>query len=158
MKQDEAYRIAEGKLKAYIDAHGMRHTQERLMLLRHICDLPKHFTAEELVQLAEQDHISQATVYNALSLFADIHILFCLNRQYGRKRAEYELLVHGDSHTQIICERCGRVSDFNDTAIRNILKSRKFSNFNMLHYSLYVYGQCKVCRRLIMQQGDKKKK
>ena len=147
-KEDTVYQEAAERLNTYIDAHGLRHTQEREWVLRHVCALHGPFSAEHLIVLCREEHISPATVYNTLSLLTDAHILYPLNRQYGHKKATYELLTRGDTHLQIICTRCGRVADFRDTAVQNLLHARRYSNFLLSHFSLYVYGTCKVCRRL----------
>lgn len=144
------YREAERKLDKFIARNQLRRTPERFIILRHACDLGNPFTAGQLMQLAQQDHISQGTVYNTLSLLVSAQILWCLGKR-GTK-AEYEVVTGGKIRMQLRCSECGRVADFKDVAIENLVNARKYSNFNISHFSLYVYGSCKTCRRKKLRQ------
>lgn len=139
--------MALAKLETYLKDNGLRHTPERYTLLRHVCALEQPFRTETLVESVQNEHISLATVYNTLGLFISAQILHCLNRRYGRKQAEYELLTQKLVRMEMVCTRCGRVSHIRDVAIQNLVCTRKYSNFNMQGFSLYVYGECKTCKR-----------
>lgn len=149
---DSTYKAADAKLRAYIRAKAMRPTKVRNMVLKQVCILPKPFTADQLVKACEPDRISVGTVYNSLKLFIDAGILHGITRQRGQMATEYELQSDKDSVMQIICTKCGRVGKIDDKAIHRLVSTRKYSNFNIQHYSLYVYGECKICRRLAMMQ------
>ena len=149
MTPEQPFQLGEMKLNEYIEANHMRHTSERLMVLRHVCELPQPFTAEQAVAACQVDRLSRSGVYNILQTLLSARVLHSLNKQYGLSEAQYELTVTTNNHMQIICHRCGRVADFREVAISNIISERRFSNFNAQHFSLYVYGTCKTCRRLI---------
>lgn len=152
---NDLYSTAAKRLNEYISAHHMRHTQERLTVLRCICELEPPFTADQLVELAAKEFISQATTYNAIRLFLDAHILNELQRPgYGGKAAYEVQLVQKDT-IRMICKKCGREVALADKAISALVKQRRYSNFEMAHFSLYVYGECKVCRRLKASQAGK---
>ena len=61
---------------------------------------------------------------------------------------EYELIGSGVVRMEVICRKCGRVTEIHDKAITRLVQERKYSNFTPQQYSLFVYGECKVCRRL----------
>lgn len=149
---DTTYQASDAKLRAYIHAKGLRPTKVREMVLKQVCKLPRPFTAEMLVKACEADRISVGTVYNSLKLFIAAGILRGLTRQRGQYATEYDLQTDKDSVMQIICTKCGRVARMDDRAITNLVNMRRYSNFNMAHFALYVYGECKTCRRLKMQQ------
>lgn len=153
---DNTYQASDAKLRAYIRAKGLRPTKVRNMVLKQICSIPRPFTADQLVKACEQDHISVGTIYNSLRLFIDAGILRGLTRQRGQSATEYDIQTDKDSLMQIICTKCGRVARMEDRAIYNLVTMRRYSNFNISHFSLYVYGECKVCRRLKMQQLQQK--
>lgn len=157
MTPEQVYQLAEIKLNDYIANHNMRHTQERLILLRKVSHLPQPFSAEQVVEACQDDRLSRSGVYNILQTLVSARILHCLNKQYGQRVARYEMTVLSNNHMQIICHRCGRVAEFREVAITNIIEARNFSNFNAEHFSLYVYGQCKVCRSLLVKKIAKKK-
>lgn len=149
MKNEKDYIAAKAKLDDYVDAHHMRHTQEREMLLKALCEMEQPFAVKALLASAEEQHISQGTVYNTLALLVSAQILHCVKRGYGREQAEYELLTNAQTHLELVCRRCGRVAKFKDVAIENLVRARKYSNFTLRSFSLYVYGECKTCKRKI---------
>lgn len=150
--EDKYYKEAEAKLEQYIGKHGLRNTMERYAILRFACELGNPFTAEQVVTLAAEQNISKATVYNTLSLLVSAQILWSLGKR--GLNAEYEVVTSGKIRMQMRCSNCGRVANLRDAVISDMIIGRKFNNFNPTHFSLYVYGTCKVCKKL---QGRKKK-
>ena len=147
-KSNNPYDAALVRLNTYIAEQNMRVSTVREMVLEQVCLLPQPFTADQLAKACQAERISVGTVYNALKLFLSAQILHATNRQRGRAATEYELITGVKNHMQIICQQCGRVSDIHDKAIDRLIQTRKYSNFNLQHYSLFVYGECKHCRRL----------
>ena len=52
--------------------HDILPTQQRLMIARVLFDRRRHFSADQVMNLVNEgkDHVSKATVYNTLGLFA----------------------------------------------------------------------------------------
>lgn len=147
MKSSLSYQAALDRLNTYITANHMRHTPERKMVLMEICEMPQPFTADKLAERCAALRLSQGTIYNSLALFVSARILHAYNRENGRTSTEYEI-IHGEkSQVQIICIKCGRMAEIHDKAIEHIIKSRKYSNFTPDHYTMHIYGECKVCRK-----------
>lgn len=147
MKVLKSYEAALTVLKEYIDEHQMRHSPVREMVLEQVCILPQPFTADQLAQACAAERISQGTVYNNLKLFVRAQILYAIERRRGTNSTRYELIPGKQVSMQMICGRCGRVSEFKDKAIDHLVRIRKYANFDMQHFSLFVYGECKQCRR-----------
>lgn len=146
-KHEDLYAQSKQQLDAYLDEHGLRHTQERYMLLKMMCELESPFTAEALVEEAKKSNISRATTYHMMDLAQKVHILHPLIKQFGDRKTQYEIVTHKNDHLQIVCLKCGRVADFKDPGVVKLLQAKKYSNFVMQNISLYVYGECKICRR-----------
>ena len=102
-----------------------------------------------LAEACEAERISTGSVYNALNLFIKANILRATTRQRGNAATEYELVLGSPARMMIVCQRCGRRTEFHDKAIDRMARERKYSNFNMQQYSLVVYGECKVCRKKV---------
>ena len=161
-KVEKTFELNKERLDAYIKAHAMRNTEERYMVLRRICELGNPFTAEMLIKAIEKDFISPATVYNTLILFQKARLVHMLGKQIRQTKrdedvetnTQYELVRTGSSRLQLVCTRCGRVADFKDATISGVLKAGKYNNFNMARYSVYLYGECKLCRSLIARGID----
>ena len=142
------YRAALDRLNSYIREHGLRPSQTRLIVLERIWQLPQPFTAAQLEEACSEDRICTATVSNTLDLFVKAQILHAVQRQLGKNLTEYELVSQNQVRMEIICRKCGRTSEIHDQAITRIIQERTYSNFVPQQYSLFVYGECKLCRRL----------
>lgn len=140
------YKEAERKLEIFIAKNGLRHTLERYTILRHACNLGNPFTAGQLIERAAADNISKPTVYNTLRLLQTAQIIFNLGNR--GLNAQYEVVTGGKIRMQLRCGTCGRTAALRDAVISDVVMGRKFNNFNISHFSLYVYGTCKVCKRL----------
>ncbi len=145
-KKEDILQSSSSRLCAYLDEHQLRHTPERFTILSAVCKLQR-FTIDELRASLNELAISRATVYNTLSLLEDAQLVRRLTKEYGVRAAQYELVRATDSVVQIICQRCGRVGIVKDPTIKRMLADKRWSNFEPDHFSLYVVGQCKVCRR-----------
>ncbi len=143
----DEYKAALKTLNNYIWEHGYRHTAEREIVLQVVCSLPQPFMPGQVVEKAKEEHISQATVYNCLQLFAQAGIINLLQKRSQKGKCEWEVLTGHRNRLQLVCKRCGRVSDFKDIAITNAVKLRKYSNFTPEHFTIFVYGECKHCRK-----------
>lgn len=136
---------ASERLNAYVTQNKLRYSPVRLAVLEQACLFPAPFTAEQLKQACEAQNISKATVYNTLNLCIDAQIVHATNRQRGRTNIEYEVTAGNQIRMQIICQKCGRVASFRDKAIERLVQGRRCSNFYKQHFSLFIYGECRIC-------------
>ena len=146
VKTEDTYRKALEQLSAYMSERPMRRTQEREMILQKVCAL-RRFSVDQLRGSLTELLISRATIYNALSVFEKAGIIHRLDKEFGVRAGQYELVQSDASHIQVICQRCGRVSEVHDTTVLRLLADKRFTNFVPKRFSLYLYGTCKVCRR-----------
>ena len=138
-------------LANYLVEHQLRHTPERYTILAKICELQR-FTIDELRQSLTELTISRATIYNTLSLLVEARLVQKLEKEFGVRTAQYELVGVTESTVQIVCQRCGRVSVVKDSTISRMLADKRWANFIPDHYSLYLFGNCKVCRKKIYKK------
>lgn len=143
----DEYKAALSKLNQYIWENGYRHTPEREIVLQIMCRLPQPFTPAQVVEEVKEEHISQATVYNCIRLFDQIGIIRLQQQKITQSKSEWEVVAGKRNRLQLVCQRCGRVSEFKDIAITNAVKLRKYSNFVPEHFTIFVYGECKHCRK-----------
>ena len=143
------YKAAQEQLDAYVAEHAMRFSAVRNMVLEQVSRLSQPFTASQLEEACRGERISTGTVYNALKLFVEAKLVKVYDRGFGQTVSEYELNTNASrAHMQIVCRKCGRKAAFYDKAIMRLVAERKYSNFNIQNYTLVVYGECKICRRL----------
>ena len=155
--ENKKYSLALARLSAYLTSENKRSTPERKMVLEQACMLPQPFTAYDLVEVCAPLHLSPATVYNSLDLFVLAHVLHAIYRQAGRTAVEYELMIGGDTQMQFVCQECGRIVKLRDKTIENIIRLKKYSNFDLDHFSLFIYGKCKSCPRKKKKKVNKRK-
>ena len=130
---------------------GCRITPQRLELVRIIAASKKHPNASELFEIIKKQFptMSQATVYNTLSLLKDLGQVL-------------EIDLHGDSHydgnhpephPHIICMQCNKIVD-GDLTIDNksIQRLEENSGFQIIRSQLAFFGICPDCRS--KQQND----
>lgn len=141
------YKIALSELNQYIWEHHLRHTAEREIILHIVCNLPHPFTSGQVAEKAMEESISQATAYNCINLFEQVGIIHLIQRKATKSATQWEVVVGKHNRLQLVCKHCGRVSEFKDIAITNAVKLRKYSNFEPEHFTIFVYGECKHCRK-----------
>lgn len=157
MTSVERYEKALAVLDDFIREHKMRHTIERERLLKIMSELDEPvFTVNDLNAKREEAHISIATLYNSLDLFVAARILYRLERGQGVPLEQYKWAIGTKNSMRILCTRCGRDAPFNDKSLLRIIKERSYANFVPDHFTIYVYGVCKACRRLMIQQNNER--
>ena len=145
----ERYEKALAVLDEYIRKHNMRHTFEREEVLRVISKISNPlFTIHDLERRCDEVRIARSTLYNSLNLFVSARILYRIERTMGINTEQYKWALGAKNTMRLICTRCGRESRFSDEAIMRLIRDRNYSNFSPIHFSLYVYGECKRCRRM----------
>jgi Fe2+ or Zn2+ uptake regulation protein len=117
-----------------------------MTILASVCSLQR-FSVDDLRYSLTGITISRATVYNALTVMEKAGIVHRLEKEFGKRAAQYDILFLRTSSVKIICQKCGRISDIKDSTIQRMLEDKNFTNFNQERFSLYIYGHCKVCRR-----------
>ena len=145
-KQDDIFKHAYQLLCEYIDKHRLRHTNERKLILSSVCSLQR-FSIEELRLSLTSLTISRATVYNALVIMEKAGIVHRLEKDFGKRAVQYELVFLRTSTVKIMCQHCGRMSEVKDSTIQRMLEDKNFTNFIQERFSLYIYGHYKICRR-----------
>ena len=155
MTSVERYEKALEVLDQYIRDHQLRHTLERETLLKIIAELNTPiFTIHDIDAKRKDAHISVPTLYNSLNLFVSAQILYRLERTHGVQLEQYKWALDAKNSMRVICTRCGREANFTDKALLRIVQERKYANFIPAHFSLYVYGVCKNCRRLLIKGNN----
>ena len=90
-----------------------------------------------------------AILYNTLVLLIDARLV--IKHQFGTT-SQYEKCYNQGTHHHLICTQCGEVSEFHDALLQQDIEAKKLPRFKQTHYSLYVYGICAKCERLIKKK------
>lgn len=128
-----------------METHGRRKTPERYAILDAIYGFNGHFTLQELGEKLEKSnfHVSRATLYNSMKLFAELRLVVRHNIIGGTK---YEAVCGHDNHVHQICLVCGKVTELKDNKLTEALAALRTPKFKKEGYAIYIYGICSSCQ------------
>jgi Fur family transcriptional regulator, ferric uptake regulator len=139
----------ENKFREYLSSRPrpQRFTDQQRALIQHIFSQHDHFDADQLildVQGADLN-ISRATIYRTLSKLVDAGLL---RRIEVGTRTVYEHDYGYPQHEHMVCERCGKMIEFQSESIQTALKEVTERNqFLASGHTLVVRGVCSECNR-----------
>lgn len=135
------------QLKDVLGSRGLKSTKERETILRELEGLQDHFNAEKLFLRLNRKgaKVSRPTIYRTLKLFQKYHLIEKLDIK--KNCFYYEPISQKKDHGHRICERCGKIIDFQSKSI-DTLKSEmgKDKNFKLDNISIQVFGICRDCQ------------
>jgi Fur family ferric uptake transcriptional regulator len=117
---------------------GYKVTPQRLAVLAAIA-AQQHQSLEGI--RARCPEVGMVTVYRTLDLFSELGLVRRLDLGDGPR---YELAE--DHHHHLICEDCGRVTEFEQCPLDLRRLPRVGGGFKVRAHSLEVYGTCSECR------------
>ena len=129
-------------LNQYLKNHNLRQTPERYIVLKYIYKINTHFDIDYLYSFNnKKEKISKATIYNNLEIFVKAKLIKQL--QFNNNKILYEKSLQKRQHDHLICNDCGKINEFCDPRIQNILSGiEKTTNFRIESHSLNVFGNC----------------
>ena len=134
------------RLLARLEAGGRRVTAQRIAVCEALLAHGGHPTAAEAYQRVQAAHpaISQATVYNTLTVLEELKLIRLLHI-VGDDHAHYDLGV--DPHVNAVCTRCGRITDIHTDTLEALLGLVATRSGYQLSQGegVIVYGLCADC-------------
>lgn len=139
------------KLQKYIAIVGGRLTQERLSLMRAMCNYKRHFTPEDIGKsLSEMGHpMAMTTIYRNLPALEGAGIIqrTTFQEEQSRGAATYEHVWGRPHHDHLVCQACGRKVEFQYEAIEVLQEQvAQKHGFRLTSHHLELVGLCPECR------------
>ncbi len=131
---------------ARLKERGLKSTAQRDDIARVFFDLGRHISAEELYAQVKKisPHVGYATIYRTLRLLKECELVS--ERHFDEGQARYET-VSERHHDHFICERCGRIIEFENEGIERLqqLVARQLGA-QLTRHRMELYGLCADCR------------
>jgi Fur family transcriptional regulator, ferric uptake regulator len=139
----------EEKFREYLATRSrpQRFTDQQRDLVRHVFARHNHFDADNLLDDLKEVglRVSRATVYRTLAKLVAAGLL---RRLELGNRTFYEHDYGYPQHEHLVCERCGRIIEFQspvlEAVIRDACGGQKFQSSG---HTLIVRGTCVECNR-----------
>jgi Fur family peroxide stress response transcriptional regulator len=141
--QDELGRRLERFKSACRDA-GVRRTHQRIEIFREVAASGEHPDAETVFDGVRErvPTVSLDTVYRTLRFLEDLGLVTTLGPRRERTRFDANL----GSHHHFVCERCGRVRDFESRELGALDASEQVKPLGAVSRVLVeVRGVCREC-------------
>jgi len=130
---------------ARLKERGLKSTAQRDDIARVFFEIGRHISAEELYSEVKKvnPHVGYATIYRTLRLLKECSLLYERHFDEGQARYEASSPRH---HDHFICERCGKIIEFENAAIERTqrLVARDLGVI-LTRHKLELYGICRDC-------------
>jgi Fur family transcriptional regulator, ferric uptake regulator len=134
-----------GVFHALLKGRGLKSTGQRDNIVRVFFELGWHLSAEELYAEVKKKNpqVGYATIYRTLRLLKECELVE--ERRFEDGHIRYEA-VGGRHHDHFICERCGKIIEFEDENLER-MQHRVARNLGVAlsHHKIELYGLCADC-------------
>ena len=130
-----------------------RNTIQKALILRAVCELKRHLTADEVYEFVKRDHpsIGKGTVYRNLAILTEEGAIRKVEVPDGSDRFDFTL----KNHYHVRCVKCGEVFDVDMDEIPDLQKKiHDTHGMEFLTYDIFFKGICPECRA---QEKDDKR-
>ncbi|WP_057490722.1 Fur family transcriptional regulator [Streptococcus orisasini] len=132
---------------AHLKEKHIRITETRKAVIAYMINAHHHPSAEQIYRdlLPQYPSMSLATVYNNLKVLIDEGLVAELKLS-NDNTAYFDFM--GDEHLHIVCESCGKITDFVDADISPIKEEAKEqTGYEITRAQLLIYGLCPECQK-----------
>ena len=120
-------------------------TIQTALILRAVCELKRHLTADEVYEFVKKDHpsIGKGTVYRNLAILTEEGAIRKVEVPDGSDRFDFTL----KNHYHVRCVKCGEVFDVDMDEIPDLQKKiHDTHGMEFLTYDIFFKGICPECR------------
>ncbi len=133
-------------LRRRLGARGGRLTPQRMAIYDAVVGRTNHPSVEAVYEEVRRRFpgVSPATVYAALSLFADLGLIQEISGPVRRYDGQ------AMRHVNLVCQRCGRVLDVSDPRLRAFERAvAARARFQVKAVRFELHGVCPRCRPVL---------
>lgn len=110
----------------------------------------RHLSADDVFGMLKETYPNNgiATVYRTLELLEEVDVLKRL--EFGDGRSRFELKDEDAHHHHLVCQRCGKISEFEDEIFDSLERAiEKKTGFQIHDHVAKFYGLCVECQAAI---------
>jgi Fur family transcriptional regulator, ferric uptake regulator len=136
------------RFRRYLREHRQPVTRQRDLVAQAVFLSQDHPSVEGIRRALKErgEHVGTATVYRTLEVLVQSGLVRAHDFGEGFKR--YEPMPAQTDHEHLICERCGRVIEFqNDRLERMLPIIADEHGFQHQRHRVEIYGVCRDCRQ-----------
>lgn len=124
--------------------HGLAMTVQRRAILEELVSRRDHPSADQIFDAVGErlPGLSRTTVYRVLE--ALVRAGAARKVPHPDAVARFDPIV--ERHHHLLCERCGRLFDLDDSEVRGFVLPRSLGRFVIRDYSINFTGVCAGCR------------
>lgn len=127
----------------YLKKHGLKITNQRLLVAEKIFKEGSHFTVDSLAESLKdrKGEISRATIYRIVSILVESGQL--TEHNFSNNVKHYEHIPSKEHHDHIVCMDCGRIDEFVAPNIERLqIQIARDHDYKLSDHSLVLYGKC----------------
>jgi Fur family ferric uptake transcriptional regulator len=136
------------RFRRYLRDHHQPVTRQRDQVAQIVLLSEEHLSVDEILRLLRQqgEAVGTATVYRTLEVLVESGLVRAHDFGEGFKR--YEAMPSQAHHEHLICERCGRVVEFQNERLERMLPILADEHgYEHQRHRVEIYGVCGDCRR-----------
>jgi len=145
----EVSQSPEDKFREYLASRPrpQRYTDQQRDMVRYIFSQHNHFDADQLIDDMKRANfsVSRATVYRTLAKLVDAGLL---RRLEIGPRMFYEHDYGYPQHEHMVCQKCGKMIEFQDPTIEALIRDVcRRNSFQSTGHTFIIRGTCLDCNR-----------
>jgi Fur family ferric uptake transcriptional regulator len=136
------------RFRRYLRDHHQPVTRQRDQVAQTVLLSEEHLSVDEIIRRLRQqgEAVGTATVYRTLEVLVESGLVRAHDFGEGFKR--YERMPAQAHHEHLICERCGRVVEFQNERLERMLPILADEHgYEHQRHRVEIYGVCGDCRR-----------
>ena len=136
------------RFEEFLQIRGMRNTEQRRSLLKHVYQKHEHFDVDQLIEQlprkGQKGYVSRPTIYRTLAEFVDAGLLRKIELD---GRSVYEHDYGYPQHDHLYCSKCQQLIEFKNDDLE-LIRQRVADQhgFHVTSHRLIITGVCQPCR------------
>jgi len=136
------------RFRRYLRDHRHPVTRQRDLVAQAVLLSDEHLSVDEIQRALRQrgEPVGTATVYRTLDVLVESGLVRA--HDFGEGFRRYEPMPAQAHHEHLICERCGRVTEFQNERLERMLPIIADEHgFQHRRHRVEIYGVCRECRQ-----------